>query len=498
MAIRPFILWEVLTALAAFCGLAALVGLGERLRAWGVSSAATRRLVHIGVGLFVAATPLLFARPLPVYLLAIVFTGLNGAARARCWWDSLHAARPQSWGTVALPLSVLPLLAATWSVSPDRLFAFQGAYLVLALADPAAAWVGERASRADEASPAATVSGSLTFAALTLGLLLLVLGGLTPWPGDWVVSGAVLATVVATSVEAVGRRGWDNLFVPVALLLVLIPLHEATTGIAAVSGALAAGAAFGGLSYWAGALDRDGAVTGGLFAASLVALGGLAWVGPGLVFFGLSSALSHVRRVWQGEREGGSPRRTQAQVLANGGVAWAVLAVVAIVPSGARVATGGYAAFVGALAAAAADTWATEVGTLSATAPWSLRTGRSVPRGTSGAVSVLGTGAAGLGAASVAGGAILAGGTVTGPVLWDAGLFVGAGLVGMGADSLAGAFLQAQYRTARGAWVESPPASGRRPTRGWAPVGNNIVNLIGTTLGAVTPLVILFLMGEWL
>ena len=490
-------LTEGLITLCALAGLGLLVGLGERLRARGVAPAATRRIVHVGVGLFVATTPMLFARPLPVYVLAVVFTGLNAAARRRDWWAGMHAARPHSWGTVALPLSLVPALMATWSISPDRLFAFQGAYLVLALADPAASWVGERRSQGDAASSGATVRGSLTFLGLTFGLLLLVLGGLIPWSTGRIVGGAGVAAVVATGVEAVSRRGWDNLFVPVSVLLVLVPLHEAALGVLGAAGALGVGAGIGGVAYWAGALTRDGAVTAGLFAASLVALGGMAWVVPGLVFFGLSSALTPARRLWrQDATDSVSPRRTPVQVLANGGGAWAALAVVALAPAEtAAVTAGGYAAFVGALAAAAADTWATEVGTLSASAPRSLRTGRAVPPGTSGAVSVLGTGAASVGAASVAGAALLAGGAVTGAPAWEFGLYVGTGLVGMGADGLAGAFLQAQYRTAAGAWAETPPSSGSRPARGWAAVGNNAVNLVGTTLGGGCALVGILLMG---
>jgi uncharacterized membrane protein len=52
----------------------------------------------------------------------------------------------------------------------------------------------------------------------------------------------------------------------------------------------------------------------------------------------------------------------------------------------------------GALIAAGADTWATEVGTLWGGTPWSLREGGRVPAGTSGAVSVVGTGGMLLGA----------------------------------------------------------------------------------------------------
>ena len=134
----------------------------------------------------------------------------------------------------------------------------------------------------------------------------------------------------------------------------------------------------------------------------------------------------------------------------------------------------------------AADTWATELGRRSPSPPWSLRDGRRVPAGTSGAVSVVGTSAALLGAASVVGAALLTNGPLARPLVGNAALLVGAGMVGMFADSLAGAFLQAQYRAPSSeALVETPPSDGAAPVRGWAGIGNNAVNFIGTAVGAL-------------
>ncbi|PSQ89636.1 MAG: DUF92 domain-containing protein [Bacteroidetes bacterium QH_2_63_10] len=481
---------EWLIVLASLVGLGALVGLGELLRAQGVAARTTRRLVHTGVSLFVGATPFLFTRPLPVYGLAAVFTLLNADARFRGKWPGIHEARPESWGTVALPLSVLPALAATWSVSPDRILAFQLAYLVLALADSAASWVGERSSTTGSQSPECTVTGSLTFAGLTLSLTLLVLATRTEWSAGRVLVGAGGATIMTPLVEAVSRRGWDNFFIVVALLLVLVPVQMRTLSPEQLGGALVVGAVFGGLAYAADALDGRGAATGGLFAASLVGLGGGPWIVPGIVFFGVSSALTGVEGWMQASSQAvDAPRRTQAQVLANGGVAWTALAVVALEPSGSPGASvAGYAAFVGALAAAAADTWATELGSLSPSLPWSLRSLQQVPTGTSGAISLVGCGAAALGAASVVGAALVSGGAVADPVGRNAALLLGAGLAGMLADSAAGAFLQAQYRAPSGTLIETPPSKGDHPVRGWAGVGNNVVNFIGTAVGALTAL----------
>jgi uncharacterized membrane protein len=63
---------------------------------------------------------------------------------------------------------------------------------------------------------------------------------------------------------------------------------------------------------------------------------------------------------------------------------------------------------------------------------------------------------------------------------------VGAGLAGMAVDSLAGATIQAQYRTeAHGPIAERPPDPEVPPARGWAGVDNDAVNVLGSLGGAV-------------
>ena len=471
-------------------GLGALVGLAEVLRMWGISGRTTRRLVHTGVSLFVASTPFFFVRPLPVYGLAGLFVLLNAGARLKHWWPGIHAARPTSWGTVALPLSVLPALAATWTVGPDRVLAFQAAYLVLGLADPTASGVGEWANSDADARPF-TVAGSLSFAGIALGLTTLLLTLATPRSPFHVLGAALGVTVVATVVEAISRRGWDNFFVVAAVILVLVPLDIGVLTVLRRGGALLVGGRFARIGCGVGALNRRGAATGGLFAASLVGLGGGAWIVPGLVFFGLSSALTSSAD--ESREESG---RTQAQVLANGGVAWVALAVASIAPAGTSAIQLAYVAFVGALAAAAADTWATELGMGALSRPWSLREWGQVPAGTSGAISLVGTGASALGAGSVVGAALLSGGLLTESLIRDTLLLCGAGVLGMMADSVVGAFVQAQYRDPRsGKWSEEPPSSDAIPVRGWSTFGNNAVNLVGTTVGALAALGGFLLLG---
>lgn len=130
----------------------------------------------------------------------------------------------------------------------------------------------------------------------------------------------------------------------------------------------------------------------------------------------------------------GGGRRSAAQVFANGGVA----AVAAL--------AGSWPAFAGALAAAAADTWATEIGALSPTPPRLITSGAPVPRGANGGITLLGT-AGGVGGAAVMGGlAVLLEPRAVGPASGHPGQLAVAvavaGVLGMLIDSLLGATVQ--------------------------------------------------------
>ena len=209
----------------------------------------------------------------------------------------------------------------------------------------------------------------------------------------------------------------------------------------------------------------------------LVALGGADWIVPGLAFFVLSSALSRLGRArkaaaQQGDQKGS--RRDAGQVFANGGAAALALAATVFTPEPWL-----YGAFVGALAAAAADTWATEIGTwVGGPTRW-LGVGSRVAPGRSGGMSVAGTVGGVLGATSV----VLAAAAVGGLDARLAVGLIGAASAGAFTDSVLGATLQARYRQGD-RWSERP--LGREaPAHGWAWLDNDGVNWACTTVGAL-------------
>lgn len=178
--------------------------------------------------------------------------------------------------------------------------------------------------------------------------------------------------------------------------------------------------------------------------------------------------------------------RNARQVLANGGVFAAAASVFALTGD-ARWAI----AAAGALSAAAADTWATEIGTLVGGTPRSVLTGKPIAVGMSGGVTLAGTLASGVAAllVGVAAAPLIADGVRSGT--WIVALTL-AGLAGSLVDSLLGAAVQAKR------WCGSCRIFTERPMhdcgtataheRGLRWMTNDTVNLIAGLTGALAAL----------
>jgi uncharacterized protein (TIGR00297 family) len=240
-------------------------------------------------------------------------------------------------------------------------------------------------------------------------------------------------------------------------------------------------------AYALGALSHGGALVAVLSGTVVYGLGGLEWAVILVAFFVSSSLLSHLAKRSKAGLEANyakGGRRDAGQVLANGGAAGLAVLLHALVPAA------GWPVwvFTGALAAANADTWATELGVLSRSAPRMITNGKVVERGTSGAVSGLGLAASLAGAAFIAGlAALLFPAAGSGSLFWMLTL---AGLGGSLLDSLLGASLQAIYQCpacARDTERHPLHTCGSQTTlaRGLPWMNNDLVNLFCTLAGAV-------------
>jgi uncharacterized protein (TIGR00297 family) len=248
----------------------------------------------------------------------------------------------------------------------------------------------------------------------------------------------------------------------------------------ALAGLLLAGAlAFGARA--ARSLSTSGAIAA-LIVGTAATIAGWSWAIVLITFFIASSVLSRYRRAAREARIGQivekGDERDAIQVFANGGL-FAAAALIGTATGDARWS----AAALGALAAAAADTWATEIGTLARGLPRSIVSLKPLPAGTSGAITVPGTIASLAGAA-----AVTAVASLTGLGRWPLAIFVG-GVTGSLADSVVGATIQERL------WCDGCSQSTERRTHGCGRetriVGgvpgarNDFVNLVCTIGGAI-------------
>jgi uncharacterized protein (TIGR00297 family) len=244
------------------------------------------------------------------------------------------------------------------------------------------------------------------------------------------------------------------------------------------------------VAYRRRSLAKSGVLGSIVSGTTIVGMGGWAW-GLALVYFFVSSSLfssfrAREKSIVASEKFSKGSRRDLSQVVANGGLATFFALCNGFTRSSAtrRRAQSG---FVGALATATADTWATELGTLSKTPPRLITNGKPVAPGTSGGVTPLGMFASALGACSL------------GFFFWPGEGFrksfalspllaLLSGMVGSCIDSLLGATIQAMYAcpTCETETEQHIHHCGSRTEfkRGIAWMNNDVVNFMATTSGS--------------
>ncbi|HEY4129013.1 MAG TPA: DUF92 domain-containing protein [Gemmatimonadaceae bacterium] len=229
-------------------------------------------------------------------------------------------------------------------------------------------------------------------------------------------------------------------------------------------------------------LSTSGAIAA-IVVGTIAIAAGWNWGALLIVYFISASALS---RMGRDEKEqftstivAKGDERDAAQVFANGG-AFAIAALAMCIHPDVR-----WAAFgVAALAASAADTWATEIGTLYGGRPRLILTWRRVPPGTSGGITLIGT------IAMIAGASFL--GIVARIAGWDIAVTNPAVLGGIGGailDSVLGATMQSRR------WCESCQSETERVIhhcgtktsyrRGFGWLDNDVVNFVSSVLGGL-------------
>lgn len=246
----------------------------------------TRKFVHLGGGIACLTFPFLVQSPLVVLALAVPLTALFVAGSRFGFLKSLHSIKRRSRGAELYPLSVFLVFLMT----QGRPWLYLSAVLVLAVADAFAALIGSRYGvvRYEVEDEYKSLEGSLVFLVLAFLAVHLPTLLLTDLPRPVCVLAALLVAALVTGFEAISLQGADNLFVPLAVVVILgkittKPLPEVIFQNVSLL-AICLGVA---LVVWrAPSLNVGGAITFILFAYGTWSLGSWQWAIP--VFLGFA------------------------------------------------------------------------------------------------------------------------------------------------------------------------------------------------------------------
>ena len=348
------------------------------------------------------------------------------------------------------------------------------------------------------------------FVAVAVALIFRAIGVRFPAVGLPMVDSVLLPQLlvfgfVVAMVEMVSGKGSDNLFVVVAVWLFAGSMsmgfmgkphaifHFGTEYLFVYMVLSVVAAIF---LYKKGILDNTGAVMAWILAFVVMVMAGWSlW--PLIIFLGLASLAGRWRkkgaRFIAGDLKEGKPR-DRWQVLANGGL-YLVCAVIAYAAEmdiaelfGVTLSDGfGEKCRLLALisiSASCADTLSSEVGKWLGGAPRSIITGKKMPKGVSGGVTMAGFFGAILGAVAVGLCVCIDDWELLANLMgWcKMEIFIavaGFGVIGTLIDSILGDLLQAKYRSVDGELLDRPEGGDvNYPEKGFAFVSNDVVNFM--------------------
>lgn len=179
----------------------------------------TRKLVHLGGGVACLFFPFLIESPWVILAMALPLTALFVAGSKLGFLKSLHGVERKSRGAEYYPLAVFLVFVLT----RGRPWLYLAAVLVLAVADAFAALIGSRYGvvRYEVEDEKKSLEGSLVFLVIAFLAIHLPVLLMTDLPRPVCVLAAVLVAALVTGFEAISLEGADNLFVPMAVVVIL-------------------------------------------------------------------------------------------------------------------------------------------------------------------------------------------------------------------------------------------------------------------------------------
>jgi phytol kinase len=174
----------------------------------------SRKIIHIGVGTFIAFWPLYMSWSMIQLLAGLLFIGILLSFQLGVF-GAIHKIKQQSSGELWFPVGIV--LAALFTNQP---WIFTIAVLHLALADGFASIIGYRYGLRHYQIGQHTKSliGSFTFFLTSMVLSILAYIVLLPELPGTSLAVFALTPFLATAVESISRNGIDNVLIPLAVV----------------------------------------------------------------------------------------------------------------------------------------------------------------------------------------------------------------------------------------------------------------------------------------
>lgn len=427
------ILGVVLTVITPF----AVLGIASLARKLGVSGEGARKLVHILLSNWILLAIAVYRSAWTACILPACFIPLNYLSYRKGLFAAIEREEDNTPGTVWYAVSLFLLCLFGYTVEMPWTAAC--GMLAMGYGDGIGALVGRRWGKSRFPAPHASKSLEGTVTVLTLSALAvgIVCAVCAPGGTGFALCAALCCSMPAAAIELFSPRGIDNLTLPLGVTLIvflLVRYPESQPLFVCLSVTL-----FVLLSaYYLRAITFSGMIAALLLGLAMFLLGGWISYAALVLFFLLGSVAS---KVGKGKKSGAvalhqhSGARGVAQVAANGLPSLICAALYAATHN-----DGFLLAVIGGFAAAAADTFSSDLGMLSKQGPVSILTLRPVQRGMSGGVTLLGLGTGALGALLMSLLALPGFGGTGLVACWVTGM------AGTLLDSLMGAAVQAKYR----------------------------------------------------
>ncbi len=474
-----------------------LLFLSDRLqRRFNFSRRFTRKAIHIIVGLGICSSPLIFDSKIPLLLLAILFFLVDWWALRTKHFKSMHPDN-FSLGTVFYPISIFILALLFWDVDQ---WIFITASLLMVIPDALAGITGLRYANSffTLVKEKKSIPGTTTMFLSSFTLIIIASFFHPEMAMIQALMLAVIVGLVATASELLSTRGSDNLSVPLLsglfVYVYLYPVNEFLPMQIFMGTILALTISI--ISYRIGFLSASGSVGTFILGSIIFGFGGLQYTIPILAFFILSSLLSRTGQGYKKKFESSFEKtgvRDFYQVWANGLIP-AILVIFNLFYSNPVI----FFAYCAAVAAATADTWATEIGVFSKKQPRLITTFKQVSPGTSGGISLTGLFASLAGSVTIAGISLgyYSYYNILENIIVVFCIIVVSGFIGSIADSIIGATIQAQYKCERCMKITEKKVHCDSETKiihGLNWLNNDYVNLISITFSSILTIILIIL-----